>query len=170
MTVMGGSISFTVGDSQQERTDFAVLVVGATRYVAERLDAAVAEAGIEGMRAPYGFVIRALHGSPLTLTALADRLGVTKQAAIKVVDEMEARGFVTRTPLPGDRRAKAIALTERGEAVRRAARAESERMESELRADLGAGDVEALRRVLLSFVERHGGGADASAGRARPVW
>jgi DNA-binding MarR family transcriptional regulator len=159
-----------MADSQPERTDFAVLVVAATHYVARRLDAAVAAAGIEGMRTPYGFVIRALHDSPLTLTALAERLRVTKQAAIKVVDEMEARGFVGRMPHAGDRRAKAIALTERGAAVRRAARAESERMEAELRADLGADDVEAFRRVLLCFLERHGGADDAAGARARPVW
>src|SRR5437764_1211680 len=64
-----------MADSQPERTDFAILVVGATRYVAERLDAAVAAAGIEDMRAPFGFVIRALYGSPLTLTGLAERRG-----------------------------------------------------------------------------------------------
>jgi DNA-binding MarR family transcriptional regulator len=165
-------MSFTLANSQLERTepDFAVLVVAATRYVAERLDAAVAAAGIEGMRAPYGFVIRALHGSPLTLTALAERLGVTKQAAIKVVDEMEARGFVERRPHPDDRRAKVLALTERGAAVRRAARAESRRMEAELRRELGADDVAAFRRTLLRFLELHGGAADAAGARARPLW
>jgi DNA-binding MarR family transcriptional regulator len=152
------------------KRDLAILIVGATRYVAERLDAAVAAAEIEGMRAPYGFVIRALHDSPLTLTALAERLGVTKQAAIKVVDEMEARGFVERAPHARDRRAKVIGLTPRGAAVRRAARAESARMEAELRDELGDDDVAALRRTLLRFIERHGGGEDAAGARARPVW
>ena len=138
-----------------------MLVVGATRYVAERLDAAVAAAGIEGMRAPFGFVIRALHGSPLTLTELAERLGVTKQAAIKVVDEMEARGFLTRVPHPADRRAKVLTLTAKGERVRAAALRESTTMEHELRAATGDADVDAFRRVLAAF----GAGA-----RARPVW
>ena len=147
-----------------------MLVVGATRYVAERLDAAVAAAGIEDMRMPYGFVIRALYGSPLTLTELASLLGVTKQAAIKVVDEMQTRGLVTREPHAGDRRAKVLALTPRGVAVRRAARAESGRMEAELRRELGDADVDAFRRVLLRFLERHGGAEDAARARARPVW
>jgi DNA-binding MarR family transcriptional regulator len=162
---MGGSVSFAMPDRQPLGTDFAVLTVGASRPIVDRLNAAVRDAGIPGMRAPYGFVIRALHESPLTLTALAERLRVTKQAAIKVVDEMEARGFVERRPVEGDRRAKALALTERGAAVRRAALAESERMEAELRAELGDPDVDAFRRVLLRFLERHGGDA-----RARPVW
>jgi DNA-binding MarR family transcriptional regulator len=165
MTGMGAILSFAVADRKQQRTtsqpDFAVLVVGATREVADRLDAAVRAAGIAGMRAPFGFVIRALADDPLELTALAERLGVTKQAAIKVVDEMEARGFLTREPHPSDRRAKLLTLTERGHAVRDAALAESHRMEAELRAATGDADVDAFRRVLAAF----GAGA-----RARPVW
>ncbi len=144
--------------------------MGATRFVAERLNAAVERAGIEDMRSPYGFVIRALAGEPLGLTELAERLGVSKQAAIKVVDEMQQRGFLTREPHPADRRAKVLALTAKGEAVRAAALAESARMEAELRAELGDGDVDALRRVLLAFAERHGGGEDVAGARARPVW
>jgi DNA-binding MarR family transcriptional regulator len=155
-----------VANSKPKRTisqepDFAILVVGATREVADRLNAAVGRAGIEDMRAPFGFVIRALAEAPLELTALSERLGVTKQAAIKVVDEMEARGFLTREPHPTDRRAKLLTLTERGHAIRAAALAESHRMEAELRAAVGDADVAAFRRVLSAF----GVGA-----RARPVW
>jgi DNA-binding MarR family transcriptional regulator len=150
--------------------DFAILVTGCARVVADRLGGAVERSGVADMRSSFGFVIRALSEHDATLTDLAATLAVTKQAAIKVVDEMEARGFVARATDPRDRRAKAIALTPRGEAVRRAARAESERMEAELAAELGDADVAALRRVLLRFVERHGGGEDAAAGRARPVW
>jgi hypothetical protein len=43
-------------------------------------------------------------------------------------------------------------------------------MEAELRADLGDADVDAARRVLLRFIERHGRLEDAPARRARPVW
>jgi DNA-binding MarR family transcriptional regulator len=161
MTGISGILSFAVANSTLERTDFAILVVGANRLVADRLNAAVAQAGIADMRAPFGFVIRALAEAPLELTALADRLGVTKQAAIKVVDEMEARGFLNRQPHPSDRRAKHLTLTAKGRAVREAALAESHRMEAELRAALGDADVEAFRRVLGEF----GVGA-----RARPVW
>jgi DNA-binding MarR family transcriptional regulator len=167
MTGMRDILSFAVANSTPVGTspDFALLVVGAARPVAERLNRAVERAGVDDMRSPYGFVIRALAAAPLGLTELADRLGVTKQAAIKVVDEMQARGFLVRRPNPADRRAKVLALTEKGEAVRAAALAESRRMERELREDLGDADVEALRRVLLRFGERNGEGAGA-----RPLW
>jgi DNA-binding MarR family transcriptional regulator len=159
-----------MADSQPERTDFAVLVVAATHYVARRLDAAVAAAGIEGMRTPYGFVIRALHDSPLTLTALAERLRVTKQAAIKVVDEMETRGFLTRHPDPDDRRVKLLRLTDKGRTVRRAALSASHGIERELRRELGDPDVDALRTALESLLERHAALEDARAGRSRAPW
>jgi DNA-binding MarR family transcriptional regulator len=83
---------------------------------------------------------------------------------------MEAHGLVERTPAPGDRRAKVLRLTARAEAVRRRALEASEQMETELREDLGDEDVEAARRVLLRFVERHGRLEDALERRARPVW
>jgi DNA-binding MarR family transcriptional regulator len=168
MTGIVGILSFALANSTPKGTtspDLAILVVGAGRPIAERLNAAVERAGIEDMRSPYGYVIRALAGEPVGLTVLAERLGVTKQAAIKVVDEMQARGFLVREPHPADRRAKVLALTEKGEAVRAAALAESRRMERELRRDLGDADVDALRRVLTRFGELNGEGP-----RARPVW
>jgi DNA-binding MarR family transcriptional regulator len=167
MTGMPDILSFAVANSKPKGTipDFALLLVGASRPVAERLNAAVARAGIGDVRSPYGFVIRALAQEPVGLTELADRLGVTKQAAIKVVDEMEARGFLVRRPHPADRRAKVLVLTAKGQAMRKAALAESREMERELREELGDADVDALRRVLLRFGERHGEGPGA-----RPVW
>jgi hypothetical protein len=66
---------------------------------------------------PTGSVHTASAGPPSAQTK--------NQAAIKVVDEMEARGFLTREPHPTDRRAKQLTLTDRGHAVRAAALAES---------------------------------------------
>jgi DNA-binding MarR family transcriptional regulator len=150
--------------------DFAILLTGATRVVADRLGTAVSAAGIDDMRSPFGYVIRALTGQERTLTELADLLGVTKQAAIKVVDEMERRGYVDRLPDPDDRRAKLIQLTGKATKVRRTALRASRRIEDELRRDLGDADVDALRRVLLRLLKRHGALGDAQAGRSRALW
>src|SRR3954467_15245302 len=135
--------------------DLAILLVGASRVVADRLGEAVEKAGIADMRSSYGFVIRALAERERTLTELADLLAVSKQAAIKVVDEMEARGFLARHPAPGDRRVKFLRLTPKGQDVRRAALAASRRLERDLRKECGDADVDALRRTLLTFLEEH---------------
>jgi DNA-binding MarR family transcriptional regulator len=151
-------------------SDLAILVVGAARVVADRLGDAVASAGIEDMRAPFGYVIRALADGDRTLTELAGLLGVSKQAAIKVVDEMEARGFLTREAHSDDRRLKVLRLTAKGRKVRRAALAASHEMEQELRAEIGDAAVGSLRDGLERLLGRHDALADARAGRSRALW
>jgi DNA-binding MarR family transcriptional regulator len=150
--------------------DFAILMTAASRCVADGLLDAMAGAGLDEVRSNHGFVIRALADGGLSLTELAGRLGVSKQAALKVVDDMERRGLVERAASTTDRRSKTLRLTDRGRAVRKTALATSRRMERELRAELGPDDVDAARRVLERFVERSGGIEEARAGRARPIW
>jgi DNA-binding MarR family transcriptional regulator len=151
-------------------TDLAIQLVGAARAVSDRLDETVRGAGVTGMRPAFGYVIRALAGQDRTLTELADLLDVTKQAAIKVVDEMAERGFLTREPHPTDRRVKVLRLTGKGMTVRQVALAASRRMEADLRAAAGDPDADAFLRVLMIFLEQHGVGEDAGAGRARALW
>lgn len=150
--------------------DLAILVVGAARVAADRLGEAVEAAGIDDMRAPYGFVIRALADHDRTLTELAELLAVSKQAAIKVVDEMEARGFLDRVAHPSDRRVKLLRLTGKGRAVRTTALAASRDLEARLRLAAGDADVDALLRTLLVFLGTHGVGETAAAGRAHALW
>jgi DNA-binding MarR family transcriptional regulator len=109
-------------------------------------------------------VLRALHERPLTLTALADLLGVTKQAAAPVVDEMAGLGLVERRPDPADRRAKLLALTAAGRGARERALAVSAALEREIP------DADALRAGLLALIEAEGRGEDVARRRARPVW
>lgn len=150
--------------------DFAILIVGAARVVGDRLGAAVAAAGVDDMQGMYGYVVRCLATGDRTLTELAQLLDVSKQAAIKVVDEMEARGFLSREPHPQDRRAKVLRLTAKGQTVREAALAASHAMERELADRAGASDVAALRRGLAAFLDAHGALGDAAQGRARANW
>ncbi len=159
-----------VNQGEQPSSDLAILLTGTARVVADRLGEAVAEAGIDDMRAPFGFVIRALADRAQTLTELATMLAVSKQAAIKVVDEMEARDFLCREPHPEDRRQKILTLTDKGLAVRAAALRASLEMERELRAAVGDADVDALRRALLTFLDSRGAAEDAAAGRSRALW
>jgi DNA-binding MarR family transcriptional regulator len=156
--------------NQIAEPDIAILLTGAARVVADRLGVAVRAAGVADMRASFGFVIRALAGHERTLTEVAVLLDVTKQAAIKVVDDMERRGLVERVPDPSDRRAKLLRLTDKAQQVRRAALAESRRMERELRRDVGPAEVDALRACLLALLTRHGAAETAAAGLSRAVW
>lgn len=61
----------------------------------------VADAGYPDLRPVHGMAFQALQGAGATATELAERLGVTKQAAGQIVDDLEKRGYVRREPHPG---------------------------------------------------------------------
>jgi DNA-binding MarR family transcriptional regulator len=149
--------------------DLAILLAASYRVVADRLLAAMRSGGIEGMKPLYGFVIRAVAAEEPTISRLAELLGVTKQAASVLADGMCADGFLDRRTDAQDRRRARLALSVRGRAVFARATRTSSAMERELVARVGAADVAALRRALLSFVEAHGALDDVMARRARPV-
>jgi DNA-binding MarR family transcriptional regulator len=147
--------------------DFSILLVAANRCVADRLGAAVATVGGESMRPSFGFVIRAVAAEQPTVSRLGELLGVTKQAASRLADDMVSLGYLDRAGDPADRRRTHLRLTATGERVRTRARAESEAMEAELRARFGDERVGVLRALLTDFVERHGGADELAANRAR---
>ena len=61
-----------------------------------------------------------LAQGPLTLSGLAEAIGVDAPYATLIVDSLEERGLVERQPDPGDRRRKLVTLTVAGqEAVSR---------------------------------------------------
>ncbi|MFC6881224.1 MULTISPECIES: MarR family winged helix-turn-helix transcriptional regulator [Actinomadura] len=60
---------------------------------------------------------RLLAHGPLTLRGLADALLTDRPYATLVVDALERRGLVERTPNPADRRSKIVTLTAEGRAT-----------------------------------------------------
>jgi DNA-binding MarR family transcriptional regulator len=153
-------------DGQEYLTDspdLAILVVGAAHAVGASLRRELNAAGFP-VRQPHGYVLRALYERPLALTALAELLDVSKQAAGQVVDEMVVLGLVERSPDPSDGRAKLLSLSDRGRAARARALEVSAALEHALQ------DPAAVKAGLLEIIESEGFGADAAHRRARPVW
>ena len=66
--------------------------------------------------------LRRLADEPLTLRGLAELLTADPPYVTLIVDDLEKRGLVQRTPHPEDRRSKLVQLTEAGRADRRARR------------------------------------------------
>ncbi|MFF3847653.1 MarR family winged helix-turn-helix transcriptional regulator [Streptomyces sp. NPDC002328] len=125
-----------------------------------RIDEGVRARGFEG-RPAYGFAFTRLAPDGATVTELAVHLGVTKQAASQLVDELVRKGYVERGPHPDDARARLVVLTERGWACTRAAEeaaAEAVRAWSDV---LGESEVRVLRDRL---------GRIAPYGPVRPAW
>ena len=147
--------------------DLAILITAANRCVADRLGEAVATAGGEAMRPSFGFVLRAVHAEGPTVSRLADMLGVAKQGASRLADDMVGLGYLERIADPTDRRLTRLRLSPAGERIRARALAESHTMEDELRERFGDGKVQHLRALLTDFIERHGGAEELAAQRSR---
>lgn len=150
-----------------DKPDLAIILVAANRCLNDRLVGAVRETGARDMRPAFGFVIRAVAAEEPTVGRLAEMLGVTRQAASKLADEMVGRGYLLRGPDPADRRRTRLRLSAKGRRVRQRAAAESAAIEGELREAVGERAVDGMRRALLAFVEREGALDEVRALRSR---
>jgi DNA-binding MarR family transcriptional regulator len=85
------------------------------------------------------------------LTDLAEQAQVTKQTAGILVDQLQALGYVERTPDPDDGRARQIHVTERGRANIAVALAAIGQVEAEWTAHLGTRRMNQLRDALTAL-------------------
>ena len=94
-----------------------------------------------------------LDDTGTTVSTLAARAQMTKQAMAELVQYLEARGYLHREPDPDDRRAKLVLPTERGQEVVAIAQDLVPKLEDRITAVLGAARVEALRADLDTIRE-----------------
>jgi DNA-binding MarR family transcriptional regulator len=113
-------------------------------------------------------VFQHLVGGAVTISTLAEKLGVTQQAVSKSVADLGNRGYVARRPDPADARARHVVLTERGEAVIAAARKHRAALDAELRQALGDEHVEQTRVLLLDVIHHLGATPSLRARAVRP--
>jgi DNA-binding MarR family transcriptional regulator len=88
------------------------------------------------------------------LSDLASRAQISKQAMMQVVDDLEARGCVRRTPDPSDSRAKVVKLTAKGLRQRAEARRAFASVEGRTKRLLGDRRYEALKGSLRELAAR----------------
>ncbi|MFF4378816.1 MarR family winged helix-turn-helix transcriptional regulator [Kitasatospora sp. NPDC092039] len=86
----------------------------AFRTIIDELHERIARQGHPDLRPMHGFVFQAIGPQGTTASELGRRLGVSKQAAGKTVDQLEQLGYVARVADPTDTRRKLVRLTERG--------------------------------------------------------
>lgn len=146
--------------------ELAVLLAAAYRAMTDRLHEHLTAAGHDPrLRPAHGFAFRYLsHHPAATAVELAGHLGVTKQAAGQLVDELTRLGYVTRTPHPTDRRARAITLTDRAWDCISEVVAYWDGVEARWAATVGADALDATRDALRAYL------AAAPPSGVRPSW
>jgi DNA-binding MarR family transcriptional regulator len=129
--------------------DLARLLLDAHRTLTAELSAELEERGWPDLRPSQAALMLSVDRRFGTrLTELARRAGVTKQATMIVVDELEARGLVRRTPDPEDGRAKVVRLTARGRTCAAESRRSLAAVQARVRRELGGRRHDALRETL----------------------
>ncbi|MFE1594989.1 MarR family winged helix-turn-helix transcriptional regulator [Nocardia sp. NPDC058705] len=141
--------------------DLPLLLLAAASEVTQAVHAGVTAAGFTDIRPTHGFAFARMAPDGATVGEIAEHLGVTKQAASQLVDELVIKGYADRNPHPRDARARLITLTDRGWACTRAADAAL--------AEFTQNWSEALGPTTLSQVSKALGRVVAP-GRVRPSW
>ncbi len=138
--------------------------------------ARLAERGHPEVRAAHSAVFQYLDDTGTTVSALAERAQMTKQAMAELVHHLEAHGYVSRVPDPADRRAKLVLATERGREVLGIARALVPEIEERVGAVVGAervpslvADLDAIRAALTDGGSSRTTAAARSATSAAPA-
>ena len=123
----------------------------------DRVIARLAERGHGAVRPAHGAVFQHLDDTGTTVSRLAERAQMTKQAMAELVRHLEAHGYVVRAPDPADRRAKRVLPTARGREVVAVAQELVPELEGRIERALGAErlrqlreDLEAIRRAATS--------------------
>jgi DNA-binding MarR family transcriptional regulator len=132
--------------------ELPLLLFGGFRAVIDELHAELARRGHSDLRPAHGFAMQAIGLNGATATEVGRRLGISKQAAGKTIERLEAIGYATRAGDAADRRRKLVRLTPHGFS----ALAESAAIFSDIRdrwvAALGPGRVQDLEASLRQMV------------------
>jgi DNA-binding MarR family transcriptional regulator len=132
----------------------ARLLLDAHRTLASDLVVELEERGWPELRASQAtLVLNVDRRYGTRLTELARRAGVTKQAMMVVVDDLEVRGLVRRTPDPEDGRAKVVRLTARGRTCAAECRRAVAAVDARARRTLGGRRHDSLREALELLLE-----------------
>jgi DNA-binding MarR family transcriptional regulator len=108
-----------------------------------------------GLTRPRAAVLWLLHHrGPAKQRELADALRVTPRNVTGLLDGLEDRGLVGRSPHPTDRRATLVTLTDTGAAAAKALHADQLRLASFLFSELSAPQLAATLLTLEGLISR----------------
>jgi DNA-binding MarR family transcriptional regulator len=137
-----------MSDGRARPTNLVVLLREAFVALNDRVIVRLAERGHAVVRSAHGNVFQYLDDTGTTVSQLAERAQMTKQAMAELVAHLETHGYVFRMPDPTDRRAKLVLPTDRGQEVVRIAQELVPELEMQIERVLGADRVRQLHADL----------------------
>lgn len=93
-------------------------------------------------------------GTGITQRALAEKMEIGEPAVVALLDRMEKDRLLVRNPMPGDRRARSLALTEEGQALISKIEAVAHELREELLTGFPADQLDVTSAVLANLKQR----------------
>ena len=151
MTRPGSSSFFTNRDAAVGPPKIGALLRLPWEAVTHRILRALHERGFDDIDAPQLAVLLWPGPEGMRPSDLAARMRVTKQALNYLLGDLERLGYIERHPDPDDRRARRIALTDRGRSLVPVIRGAVDEVEREWAAALGERRFAQLRELLTEL-------------------
>jgi DNA-binding MarR family transcriptional regulator len=129
-------------------SNLALQLREAYRAINDLIPAQLVAEGFADFRPAHSNVFEYLDDTGTTVSTLAERANMTKQAMAELVLHLEQNDYVTRVPDPADRRAKLVRPTERGYEVFRVVQAQIPVLHARVARLIGAERLRELRRDL----------------------
>ena len=152
--------------AKQAQPPLARLFAIAYRQLITDLHAELARRGWTDVRPAYGFALLALREGPLSGGELGALMGMTKQAASKLVEALVDAGYARRGESTGDARVRPIELTDRGRLLQTTAEDIYRDLEDRWAETIGDDRLAALRADLIRVTSTE----DGELPPVRPLW
>lgn len=149
------------------RRHLGVLLRSSWYAFLDELFARLAAEGFDDLRPAYSPVFQHLQRGGTRIGVLAERAQMTNQSMGYLVDALERRGYVERTPDPADRRAALVVITDRGREQITTARRLIAEIEREWEQRVGSERMTALHDALQALAASQEG--DAASRRRGPA-
>lgn len=131
------------------------LLVAATRTINRHITTELQRRGYDKTRPGHAALLANLDFEGNSVTEIADRAHISKQAMARLAVELEEMGLITREPSEFDGRVLMLKFTRLGKTVVRASVAIVDDVEVKLAAEMGDRALATLKRALTIIIEHY---------------
>lgn len=135
------------------KRDIAQIIPPLSRSWHQRADVLLAEFGVSNSMA-WCLIHLDRLGPAVRQIELAQAVGITQPSIVRVLDQLEAAGLVSRQPDPDDKRSNRLILTDAGNAQCGLIEQRLVTLREKLFDGISDEDVETTRRVLFTLADR----------------
>jgi DNA-binding MarR family transcriptional regulator len=130
------------------------LLVAATRTINRHITLELQQRGYDRTRPGHAALLANLDFQGNSVTEIAERAHISKQAMARLAVELEDMGLITREPSDSDGRMLMLRFTRSGKALVRASVVIVDEFEASLKAKIGERSLATLKRGLATIVGR----------------